>query len=447
MRRMLPFTSIFSLAKTTIAITYIWNKYHSTNGIYAQTITPYRLGEIPKKISIDIPNTLLHLLRIMNPLYSIAECQANPNPNPTLNLTIDIDNLLCDSNDNTQRIVDTTTRVAISSLSGQRNTPENAESNSENIPPKFPDTIRHIVISGGGELGFAFYSALRESNRAGFWKRENIETIYATSAGAIFSVHIALLEHFAWEIFDDFLLKRPWNTLFHVNLAKITKSFDQRGLFGRKEIDEMFVQMFNALDIPLTITMKEFYELTKVEIHIMTAELTQFELVDISYKTHPDWLFLDAVYCSACIPIFFAPHIVGDRIYLDGGLFCNYPINQCLARVENPNEILGLARRFKETTGPPQINTLADYLMFIIRTIFERISLKPQYVKNQIDFVCDEQAVNIYKLYETFQSYNSRVLLFEKGIESWNTFLEKTYSDTHHNVPPTPEVSDDSSSV
>jgi predicted acylesterase/phospholipase RssA len=446
MRRTIP------LPLTTIAIAYIWNKgqsfaYESSPASFLRNIARNatsgscsELGEMPKKISIDIPipihDTLPPLLQTMHNNEVEKNDTIGHDTTGASSETAETFAYKCESGGSVG-----TAECDKGACSGSRihrrgcilvgesdpATPENAPNNT----PKFPDTIRHIVISGGGELGFAFYSALRESNRAGFWKRENIETIYATSAGAIFAVHVALLDHFGWEIIDDFLLKRPWNVLFCINLAKITKSFDQRGLFGKKEFDEMFSQMFSAVDIPLTITMKEFYELTKIEIHIMTAELTQFELVDVSYKTHPDWPFLDAIYCSASIPIFFAPHIVDGRIYLDGGLICNYPINQCLARVENPNEILGLTRRFNPSTEPPKINTLFDYLMFIIRTIFNRISLKQQHVKNQIDFVCDEETINIYKLYETFQSYNSRVLLFEKGVESWNAFMkERLHQDS-----------------
>ena len=45
--------------------------------------------------------------------------------------------------------------------------------------------IKHIVMAGGGAMGFAFYGALRESHQKGIWKQENIETIYATSIGTI----------------------------------------------------------------------------------------------------------------------------------------------------------------------------------------------------------------------------------------------------------------------
>ena len=57
---------------------------------------------------------------------------------------------------------------------------ENIEQN-ENI-------IKHLVLSGGGVVGFSFYGLLRETNKKGLWDISNIETIYGTSVGSIISI-------------------------------------------------------------------------------------------------------------------------------------------------------------------------------------------------------------------------------------------------------------------
>jgi len=50
----------------------------------------------------------------------------------------------------------------------------------------------------------------------------------------------------------------------------------------------MYETFIDAKDISCDITLLEFYEYSKVEIHIFTFEINVFELVDVSYKTHPD---------------------------------------------------------------------------------------------------------------------------------------------------------------
>ena len=292
-----------------------------------------------------------------------------------------------------------------------------------------PTTIRHLVISGGGELGFSFYSALRDSNKSGFWEIENIESIYCTSAGSIFAVLISLLLHFGWDIYDDFVLKRPWHKVFDLHFSSFTNSIHKKGVFTRETMHEIFKPIFNAIDMNVHITLKEFYEYTNIDLHIMTTELTQFELVDLSYKTHPDWELLDAVYCSAGLPLLFAPHFLENRIYLDGGFISNYPINRCLEQVENPDEILGFKRKFQNTDKPAtsKINTLFDYLFYIMYTMFTKVSDLPKSVKNQVEVYSYSPTINFYKMYASFKSYDERVLLLQDGARSWTEFYEKTY--------------------
>ena len=294
-----------------------------------------------------------------------------------------------------------------------------------------PTTIRHLVISGGGEIGFSFYSALRESNKSGFWDINNIESIYGTSVGSIFAIAMVLLPHFGWDIYDDFVLKRPWDKVFNVHFGNFANSFYKKGVFTKETMHEIFKPIFNAIDMPMNITIKEFYEYTNIDLHLMVTELTKFELIDISYKTHPDWEVLDAVYCSAGLPILFAPHYREDGIYLDGGFISNYPINRCLAHVENPDEILGFKRTFTESTDTttPKINTLFDYLFYIMYTVFTKVSESPKTVKNQVEVYNYSPTINFYKMYNTFKSYDERVVLFEDGIRSWEEFYEKTYGN------------------
>lgn len=293
-----------------------------------------------------------------------------------------------------------------------------------------PTIIRHLVISGGGELGFSFYSALRDSNISGFWDITHIETIYATSVGSIFTVLMALLPHFSWDIYDDFMLKRPWHKVFDFHFGNFANSFHKKGVFTKETMHEVFKPIFNAIDMPINITLKEFYEYTNIEIHIMTTELTQFVLVDLSYKTHPDWELLDAVYCSCGLPLLFTPHFLEDRIYLDGGFISNYPVNRCLAQHVNPDEILGFKRKFQTTdqTTAPKINTLFDYLFYIMYVMFTKVSEIPKSVKNQVEVYNSSPTINFYKMYKTFKSYDERVILLQDGVRSWEEFYEKTYN-------------------
>jgi predicted acylesterase/phospholipase RssA len=293
-----------------------------------------------------------------------------------------------------------------------------------------PTTIRHLVISGGGEMGLSFYSALRESNKSGFWDIKNIESIYCTSIGSMFAITIALLPHFGWDIYDDFILKRPWHKVFDFHFSNFANSFHKKGIFAKEIIHEIFKPIFNAIDMSIHITLKEFHEYTNIDLHIMTTELARFELIDLSYKTHPDWELLDAVYCSSGLPILFAPHCSEDGVYLDGGFISNFPINNCLEQVENPDEILGFKRIFHEPTNiTPKMTSLFDYLFYILFIVFTKVCELPKTIKNQIEVYNHTSTISFYKMYNTINSYDERVILLEDGIRCWEEFYEKTYGN------------------
>ena len=53
-------------------------------------------------------------------------------------------------------------------------------------------TIKHLVISGGGPTLFRTLGALHHLQEKAFWKIDEIESIYGTSAGAIVAVLLFL---------------------------------------------------------------------------------------------------------------------------------------------------------------------------------------------------------------------------------------------------------------
>ena len=307
------------------------------------------------------------------------------------------------------------------------------QSNDQSTPETFPKDcpspipIKHLIISGGGESGFSFYTALRESNKTGFWKIEDIESMYGTSAGSIFAVMIALLRHFDWDIFDDFISKRPWHNVFEINVQTIIQSIHQKGILGIKTVEDIFAPLFGALDIPKDITMADFHKLTGIDLHIITVEISNLELVDICHTNYPEWKVVDAVYCSACLPILFIPYSIGDKMYIDGGTLSNYPVKQCLANGANPDEILGLNRVYTGKRTSPKIDTMIDYLLYIIGRLHAKVVIPPSQLKNQIELYSDERFVSIYKVYNSCSDCVYRKQLMDEGVDAWRHFYAKTY--------------------
>ena len=201
--------------------------------------------------------------------------------------------------------------------------------------------IKHIVISGGCIWGLYEYGALRELHHSGFWNIENIESMYGTSVGALVAVILALKMDF--ETFDKYIIERPWEQVFKQHSYNLMETYDNRGVFHKQVFYDFCSPLFKSCDIETSITMGEFYKKTGIEIHIYLTELNAFEGIDISYKTYPDWNVIEAVYASCSIPTIFSPIINGDKCYIDGGFFNNYPLKRCLENVEDRDTILGIS--------------------------------------------------------------------------------------------------------
>jgi predicted patatin/cPLA2 family phospholipase len=286
--------------------------------------------------------------------------------------------------------------------------------------------IKHIVLSGGGPIGFSMYSVLRESNQSGFWNISNIKTIYATSIGAILATMISL--QYEWTILDDYLIYRPWHNVFKVDLYSIIHAIQQKGIFNKTAIKKMFSPLFQGKDIPMDITMKDFYERTGIELHFFSSEINYSEEIDISYHTHGEWKIIDAMYSSCSLPILFEPFIYENKCFMDGGIRNNYPLKQCIDAYPGEEEsIFGI---YADITNESlekitEISTLFDYLIHIVYQCIIRENEKTKGNVSVLHEIKIPSSKNIiYDIYHSISSSEERIRLISLGVEYFKTYTE-----------------------
>lgn len=307
--------------------------------------------------------------------------------------------------------------------------------------------IRHIVLSGGGGIAHSFYGALRESNKDGFWNIEDIQSVHATSVGTICAIFTVTVKYIGWDAYDDFIIKRPWETVLELNAENILNSYKNVGIFNRNAFDNMMSPVLKSVDLPLTVTLQEFYDFVGIEMHFYATDLTQFELVDFSYKTHPDWKLLDVAYCSSALPVLFQPFKHADRYYADGAIFCNYPIAQCVKMASDPEEIFGLNKTLRDQDKPlEQYGNLVEYLLDILTKIMMKLEHKTADIaknnvaslsevggfsptdsrgenKNYIAF--PDEFSSTSQVYNAIKTKESRLAKVQTGVDLWNEFKLK----------------------
>jgi predicted acylesterase/phospholipase RssA len=278
-------------------------------------------------------------------------------------------------------------------------------------------TIKHIVIAGGGITGLTYYGIIKETHNNGLWRYENLKSIYGTSVGALLAVILCL--NYDWDTIDDYLIKRPWYNVYKFNMFSVLESYHKRGIFDIKVLEETFSPLFKGKDISLDITLKEFYELTNIEVHLFATEIVTNQLIDFSYKTHPDWKVIEVVYSSACLPIMFSPYIREDKCYCDGGIIENYPLESCIKNGANPNEILGLRKENIKINKISLVETssLIDFISILFNNFISKLLVLNKTTNISNEYLIYSEPMSLYSMSNVMNNMEERIKLINLGVE------------------------------
>ena len=290
-------------------------------------------------------------------------------------------------------------------------------------------TIKHLVISGGGPLGFRYLGSLEKLEQEGFWNINNIESIYGTSIGSIIGAFICL--KYDWETLNKYIIERPWHDAFKVNPKQIFDSYYNKGLFDKKLAEIIFKPLLEAKDLSLNITLKDFYEYSNIDLHIFTFELHKFETIELSHTTNPDLSLLQALTMSSSLPGIFMPTIIENCCYIDGGVMCNYPLNQCLRDHTNKNEILGIKSSFNNKTenfANVEVTTESSLLEYVIcmsinSMNYIRDSVKMEHIDNTVRCFVNKNPLTLDSIQESVKNQELRRNLIKMGEEDALEFL------------------------
>lgn len=279
----------------------------------------------------------------------------------------------------------------------------------------FENKIKHLVISGGGTIFFPFYGYLRDSNKNGLWKLEDITSIYGTSAGSVVGAILCL--NMDWDHLDDYIILRPWKQIFNIDLNDIFKLFETKGFKTIDFMNKIFMPMLESKDLNINITLKEFYEYSKIDLHIFTTEMNSFKTIDLNHKTYPEWKLIDAIYASCCVPILFSPLQKDDVFYFDGGLLNNFPIGECLLNEKcSEQQILSLDINIQSFNKPISKDVgFLELLLFLILNILYKVSNRSSNPVLNNTIVIDMEDLNMETLNAIIDNSEKRREMIDQG--------------------------------
>lgn len=296
-------------------------------------------------------------------------------------------------------------------------------------------TIKHLVFGGGGAGGYAIYGAIKWLAKNNYWNIENIESMYSTSIGALISIYVAL--NYDWNILDDYLIKRPWDKVINIKPLDIINIWKEKGVFNESVIKLILKPLLEAKELSEDITLKELYEFNNIDLHFYTTDINRVlpEKIDLSYKTHPDLELYKAAAMSAAIPIIFSPICDNSFCYIDGGLLNNFPLDDCIERNKNIDEILAIKVNTEleidyinsESTFPNYLYTLVEGMRKLISTE-NRQTVIPNIVYCKLETNCFSNWM------EALINENKRKEIIEVGERCGEKFLNNEVVESIESV-------------
>jgi len=177
--------------------------------------------------------------------------------------------------------------------------------------------LRSIALGGGGSRGILHVGALRALQE---WTGELHfpDGVYGSSIGAVFATAIAFgipLDAIRRVTESSMTISRvlPSPTLDHA-LTLTTR----KGLFPMTTFESTILSVFQ--EVGLDLRGKRCRD-AKVPLYIAASNMTTHRATLLT----GDVPILDALRCSACIPVLFEPQVLYDHVYLDAGV-----LNRCL---------------------------------------------------------------------------------------------------------------------
>ena len=287
--------------------------------------------------------------------------------------------------------------------------------------------IKNIVLSGGGVVFLTQLGTLKTLSESGVWNIDNIEKIYSTSAGCLVSTLITL--KIEWDIIIEYIIERPWNDVIKITPENIMNMVSKKGLWGKEVMNIFFKSLFDSINLSLDITMKEYYEYNEKEIHFFTFDMNAFELIDVSYITHPNLKLIDAIFMSCTIPLVFNPICMDGKCYIDGGIMMNYPLQYCFEKGCKIDETLALKTCFysnpetkEEDVGHLKIigedTNMIDYITIFIHKMMKHINVnnEPKTNTNLNEIICVSPKTTMEILLLFLDDKDFRNKLYKDGL-------------------------------
>jgi len=185
--------------------------------------------------------------------------------------------------------------------------------------------IKNLVFEGGGVKGIAYVGAIDILNTEGILK--GVTGVGGTSAGAITACLLSLqlsteeMSNIMWGLDFRSLMDDSFGMVRDVH--RLVNNYGWfKGDYFHKWLEEICYRKTGEV----SVTFEEIVKIKGVDLRLVGANLSTGQSEVFSPRTTPEMSISLAARISMSIPLFFQAVIYEDCLYVDGGLYRNYPI-------------------------------------------------------------------------------------------------------------------------
>lgn len=225
-----------------------------------------------------------------------------------------------------------------------------------------------IVIAGGAikslsAIGSIAY--LEEVNLV-----QNLRHFVGTSAGSIICLFM-VLGYSAQDIVRFLNENIVKDEVANVNIEDLFGILDNYGLNLGRNL-EIFLS--NIIYEKMKIKDVSFLDLAKhtgKDFVVCVANLSKEKEEFWSIDTVPNMSVIKAIRTSCSLPILFTPMKHNGDLYLDGGLYNNFPIDYFNKSLSNIKDVIGINI---VSVSKDTVNTFIDYILKVFQTVINRLT-------------------------------------------------------------------------
>tara|TARA_B100001094_G_C18176814_1_gene798348 strand:- start:394 stop:1245 length:852 start_codon:yes stop_codon:yes gene_type:complete len=242
--------------------------------------------------------------------------------------------------------------------------------------------IKNIVFSGGGFKGFCYIGCIKCLEEYNFL--ENIEIFCGTSIGSLFATLLYIKMSYK-EIYDS-IFSIDFKDGLNLNTESMFNFLDNYGLDDGKNYLHIIKKIISKkinVSIDEDITFIKLYNIFKKKLIINGTCVNTNTCEYFDYINTPYMSVYKAIIISSTIPIFFRPVLHNEKLYVDGGILNNFPINLFINNLE---ETIGF--QISILFENKKIDNFIDYLI--------EVCLSAKYIDSEKNLSYKKYIINLF---------------------------------------------------